>query len=84
MATRFAGASVKRARSSAGDAAWSALDGNAFDPAERVVEQKITIEFGRSGTMLRLDAQALDLVEPGSDLAAEMPALLGRKLKTRA
>jgi len=41
MATRFAGASVKRARSSAGDAAWSALDGNAFDPAERVVEHKI-------------------------------------------
>jgi hypothetical protein len=74
---------VKGARYSAGDAAWSALDGNAFDPAERVVEQKIIREFGRSGSMLRPDPQSLDLVEPASDLAAEMLALLGRKLKPR-
>jgi len=54
-----------------------------LDPSERIIEHQIVIEFERSWSVLRLDSQALDLVEPGSDLSPKVLPLFRRKLKSR-
>jgi len=52
-----------------------------FDPAERIIEQRIEIKLDRPGPRIRLQPYPLDPIEPAAQFRSEMSAQLFRKRK---